>query len=102
MTCLVCNAKMSFFVTKDFGGAYDLNMVRYYKCNNCGFVSSEEHYSMSEQEWEKLNYSYHQNYFETGVNHDDSKWLERLAAQAKIIKILKTFLSSFLNFWKIP
>ncbi len=84
MNCLICDEKMSFFFFKAFEN-HLLKEVEYHKCCNCGFVYSKTHAMLNEQEWQELNSS-HADYQGTEYNWHDPRWLERLQAQAKILK----------------
>jgi len=79
---------MSYFFSKNFGGAFNLYEVEYWKCNDCGFVFSKTHKDMSTSEWEKLNEAVHSTYQGTDFTAYDPKWTTRLAAQAKMISKL--------------
>lgn len=66
--CLICYSKTNFYFSKKYSSFpnspfKDSLTVHYYKCNECGFVSSLTHREMSNREWEKLNSSWH-HYFE--------------------------------------
>jgi len=75
---------MFYAFTKTFN-KYGVGDVEYWKCGNCGFVSSKTLYEMSDGEWGALNVAYHQAYQGTDENTDDPRWLLRLNSQAKII-----------------
>ena len=49
---------MSFYFTKYFG-VCDLAQVDYWKCPKCGFCASKTHFDMTDNEWEKLNDTFH-------------------------------------------
>lgn len=54
---------MSFYFTKYFD-VCDLTQVDYWKCPKCGFCASKTHFDMTDNEWEKLNDTFHsENHF---------------------------------------
>jgi len=85
MNCLICNEETSYFFHKDFN-QYGLKRVDYHKCSNCGLVASKTHYLMDEHAWGELNHICHSEYQGSDDNWHDPRWLERLQAQAKILK----------------
>ena len=87
-SCLICNAKTKFYFSKDFQQSFELNLVDYYKCENCGFVFSKTHYEMSDTAWEKLNFNCHNSYQNQDYNPSDPRWYERLSLQAEVINKL--------------
>lgn len=84
MLCPICDGEMFFFIEKIFN-KYGLEKVTYIKCENCGFVQSKTHKDMTQEQWEKLNKSYHESFFGLQYNPDDPNWLSRLTLQADII-----------------
>lgn len=88
MECMICNASMSYYFSKNFGGEFNLYVVDYWKCGDCGFVISKTHKDMSTSEWEKLNKAVHSTYQGTDIAVYDPKWLTRLATQAKTLSRL--------------
>ena len=85
MSCLICNQPTQYFFHKNFDNYSLLGRVDYHKCSNCGFVHSETHRLLSEQEWSELNHAYHIGYQGSDENTDDPRWLERLQAQAYVL-----------------
>lgn len=79
--CKVCSGQTIFHVTKNFKGYCGLNLVNYVRCKTCGFVYSSTIYDFSENEFKRLNNSFHQFLTETRCP-DDPKWLQRLKKQA--------------------
>jgi len=65
MNCIICSGKMNFYFIKnfnestDFDKMFNLGKVEYFKCINCGFVSSKTHQEMDETAWQKLNHDFH-------------------------------------------
>lgn len=70
MKCMICDSPSSYFFSKTYTKApFDKLMskigdVNYYKCNNCGFVSSQTHAQLDKKEWSDLNSNFH-HYIET-------------------------------------
>ena len=56
--CIVCGNKTEYYFEKNFNSSI-LDNATYYRCLNCGFVYSEKHYSMPENDWKKINENYH-------------------------------------------
>ncbi|HEU4657951.1 MAG TPA: methyltransferase domain-containing protein [Capillimicrobium sp.] len=88
MDCFVCGAALRPAFEKDFGGAYGLDVVHYERCPSCGLVVSRTHYELADDAWGALNERYHDAYLGTEVNHDDPRWMDRLAAQAELLPAL--------------
>lgn len=84
MKCIICSSQMSFFFSKSFD-TYDLAQVDYWKCQSCGFVISKTHADLSDSDWKKLNYKYHNSFLGKNFNTDDPRWINRLNVQAEII-----------------
>lgn len=59
MNCIICKSRMEFYFSKKFN-IYNLTDVDYWKCTNCGFVSSRTHFDMKDNEWAKLNACFHE------------------------------------------
>ncbi|QFS43155.1 class I SAM-dependent methyltransferase [Nostoc sphaeroides] len=84
-SCLICKAQTDFYFSKDFQQSFELNLIDYHKCENCGFVFSKTHYEMSDATWEKLNLDCHNSYQNQDYNQSDPRWYERLSLQSKVI-----------------
>jgi Methyltransferase domain len=77
VNCLICGSKSNYFFTKKYdsypGGPFpDKYPIDYFKCDNCGFVISKTHADMSENEWGRLNLSWHHHFessFEDRTNN---------------------------------
>lgn len=83
--CLICGAPTVHHVTKRWSGQFGLHDVHLARCTSCAFVQSETHYSMTDEEWSRLNVECHSLYQGTDVNPTDPRWLERMAAQRDIL-----------------
>lgn len=87
MRCMVCRSGLEPYFEKNFRGFHGLEIVRYERCPDCGFVGSRTHAEMSEDAWERLNRSCHSTYQGTKENPpEDPRWLTRLRAQAEAIR----------------
>jgi len=84
-SCLICKAETKLYFSKDFQKSFELNLVDYYKCENCGFVFSKTHYEMSDTTWEKINFNCHNSYQNQDYNPSDPRWYERLSLQSEVI-----------------
>lgn len=82
--CLVCRGTLAPYLTKDFGGAWDLGNVEYWRCSECGMVVSMTHREMRPARWLELNRRYHTSFFEDSAG-DDPRRLVRLECQAATI-----------------
>lgn len=87
MNCFVCGAKMSPFMSKNFGMRH-LDACEYIFCENCGLVVAKTLYDMPHERWELLNRECHAAYQNTDVLDVDPRWLERLHAQANVLSRL--------------
>lgn len=58
MNCIICESVMSFYFTKYFS-VCDLTQVDYWICPKCGFCASKTHFDMTNEEWVKLNDTFH-------------------------------------------
>ena len=58
MKCIICSDDLSYYFSKRFH-SYGLGTVSYWRCRNCGFVTSKTHFEMADDEWEKLNLAFH-------------------------------------------
>jgi Methyltransferase domain len=85
MRCFVCDTVLVPHLAKDFEGAFDLELAHYERCPSCGLVVSRTHYELGDDAWARLNDEYHSEFFGTDANHDDPRWLERLAHQADVL-----------------
>ena len=85
MRCLICDTVLQPHLVKDFAGAYGLERAHYERCPSCGLVVSRTHYELDDDAWARLNDGYHREYLGTDANHDDPRWLERLAQQAQVL-----------------
>jgi hypothetical protein len=83
-TCMICGGVSRRFFAKTFS-SLGLSSVEYFRCIDCGFVHSETHALMSDEEWGLLNESYHLSYQNLEHNPDDPRWLARIDAQARFI-----------------
>lgn len=84
MNCFVCGAKMSPFMSKNFGMRH-LDACDYVRCENCGLVVAKTLYDMPRERWEMLNRECHAAYQNTDALDVDPRWLERLHAQANVL-----------------
>jgi 2-polyprenyl-3-methyl-5-hydroxy-6-metoxy-1,4-benzoquinol methylase len=85
MECMVCSGNMSYNFSKQME-QYNLTTVEYWRCKDCGFVASINHFEMSEDEKTALNNAYHESYLCSDSNHDDPNWLKRLSLQVEVIE----------------
>ena len=83
--CMVCGSPSVPHASKDFGGQWDLNIVDYSRCVRCGFVKSETHFAMSDEEWGRVNELCHSFYQGSDSNPEDPRWLERMQAQSDLL-----------------
>lgn len=73
MKCLICNSECKYFFSKKYSELpyaefmHEIGEVKYYKCENCGFVLSKTHCELENNRWENLNFSYH-NFHENPKN----------------------------------
>jgi hypothetical protein len=58
MNCIVCGEQMGPYFNKRFD-EYDLGVVNYYRCGNCGFCASKQHMDMSANDLARLNTAWH-------------------------------------------
>jgi hypothetical protein len=58
MKCIICRNSMAYFFSKQFN-SYNLKTVDYWKCCECGFVSSKTHFEMKDTDWQELNVCFH-------------------------------------------
>jgi hypothetical protein len=91
LNCLICNSAMEYYFSKKYegypGSPFPKGLlVKYEKCENCGFVVSRTHREMNLTDWENLNSSWH-HYFE-GSNEDRIVNQPPYAEQALILQIL--------------
>ena len=84
MECIICNSSMRFFVSKKFQ-TFKLDIVDYWRCENCGFTISKTHADMSPSAWESLDHDYHPSYQGKEFNPNDPWWIARLLSQANIL-----------------
>ncbi|AGW91651.1 hypothetical protein N234_16600 [Ralstonia pickettii DTP0602] len=82
--CLVCAGPSFPYFSKRFSG-FGLSDVEYTRCARCGFVLSQTHADMSDEDWSTLNAAYHSGYQSLEHNPDDPRWLARIDAQAAFI-----------------
>jgi hypothetical protein len=81
--CMVCGGKMGYYFTKLFT-SYGLGDVEYWKCNECGFVSSKTHHEMDEKKWNELNFKFHDGYQgKETVTGEFERMVERREARLK-------------------
>lgn len=65
MKCIICNSPSEYYFSKIYSETpFDEYMqhigeVKYYKCNNCGFVLSKTHSELDNDQWANLNFSVH-------------------------------------------
>lgn len=85
MKCIICNKEMLFYFSKEFN-EFALKRVDYYKCINCGFVSSKTHYDMNLREWEELNYNFHNAYNKTESGPNRPPYYEQAGMFNLLIK----------------
>lgn len=86
--CMICGNHAVPAFEKNFEGRFGLGLVQYCACTSCGFVYSETHFSMNDDEWVRLNHRYHTGFFGTERSPDDPRWMKRLAAQQAAIGLL--------------
>ena len=55
--CMICDGITSYFFSKSFNATkyWDYLDIDLFKCQDCGFVYSATHQSMSQIDWEALN-----------------------------------------------
>lgn len=58
MNCIICKHGMEFYFSKIFD-IYNLGTVDYWKCSQCGFVTSKTHADMNDNDWGELNVRFH-------------------------------------------
>lgn len=59
MKCMICDGHMEYYFSKYFHSD-GLGNVDYYRCIECGFCASKTHLDMSDNEWIRLNTSWHE------------------------------------------
>lgn len=87
MNCFVCGGEMRPFMKKSFG-MKNLDVCEYVRCEDCGLVVAKTLYDMPHETWEALNHECHAAYQNTDSLDIDPRWLERLKAQAEVLKEL--------------
>lgn len=93
--CPVCSGKTVFHMVKDFKGRCDLNLVNYVQCETCGFVFSPTMYDLSEEEFMRVNASFHASFLTEADCPEDPNWLVRLKKQS--IELFKLFKSGIIR-----
>jgi hypothetical protein len=58
MKCIICGSNMNFYFRKTFE-VCGLSEAEYWKCTHCGFCASKTHFDMTDDEWARLNDSFH-------------------------------------------
>lgn len=94
MKCLICHSDCTYYFSKKYlekpfdEFMKEIGEVKYYKCENCGFVLSRTHSELDEVKWNDLNNNFH-HYLEM---QDSEKMINQppYAEQAMMIHLLKT------------
>jgi len=90
--CLICSSKTNYYFSKNYatypGSPFkEILNVDYYKCEECGFVLSQTHAKMSENDWTQLNTSWH-HHFEKNPESNTTHNQPPYADQALALKLL--------------
>lgn len=84
MKCLICDSNTHFYFKKKFNIQF-LDEVEYVECDYCNTVFSKNHYYMSNEDWNKLNSSFHGLFLGTDNFEEDKNWIFRINSQIKLI-----------------
>lgn len=88
--CLICGGNAEYYFEKEFENYDDvLKKAVYYKCSDCGFVFSDTHANLTEEEYSKLNKKYCEYSFEENIN--DFKHRPPYLQQALLLNIINKF-----------
>lgn len=85
--CMVCGGISREYFRKYFD-SYGLGEIKYYKCDNCGFVYAKDFREMSSKRWRDLNRIYHEVEFRNEFIFNDPKWRDRIHNQIDTIELL--------------
>ena len=90
MNCLICNNEKKYYFSKTYKNSHykhlmsEIDIVKYYKCEYCGFVVSKTHQELTSEKWNKLNHDFHHYIENNKTTGNQPPYIE----QALMLKLL--------------